>query len=240
MEELECERCRFASNAVTTDRPISSIKALTTGEAFVQDEASQIQTVALDAKKGMTVIDVCACPGGKSFGAAVSMDNEGFVYSFDIHSSKLSLIDSTAKKLGISIIESSEHDSTVTKERLIGKADRVICDGPCSGLGVLSKKADLRHRDENLNVDLPDLQYRILSASSKYLKDGGILIYSTCTLRKAENEDVVTKFIQNNPDFVLEDFVITDYLVSQNGMLTLFPNVHETDGFFIAKIKRNS
>jgi len=103
---------------------------------------------------------------------------------------------------------------------------------------VLSKKADLRHRDEGLNYELPDLQYKILSSSSKYLKDGGILIYSTCTLRKVENEDIVTSFIKNNPDYVLEDFVITDDLRSDCGMLTLFPSIHGTDGFFIAKIRK--
>jgi len=229
---------RYADTAVITDMPVSQIIALKNGDAFVQDEASQIQTKALDAKAGMNVIDVCACPGGKSFGAAVSMKNIGSVTSFDIHASKLPLIEKGAEKLGISIIKTEQHDSTVVKDELINKFDRVICDVPCSGLGVLSKKADLRHRDEGLNYELPDLQYKILSSSSKYLKDGGILIYSTCTLRKVENEDIVTSFIKNNPDYVLEDFVITDDLRSDCGMLTLFPSIHGTDGFFIAKIRK--
>lgn len=231
---------KYADTAVITDLPVSHIDALKNGDAFVQDEASQIQTKALDAKAGMNVIDVCACPGGKSFGAAVSMKNIGSVASFDIHASKLPLIEKGAENLGISIIKTEKHDSTIAKDELINKFDRVICDVPCSGLGVLSKKADLRHRDESLNDELPDLQYKILCSSAKYLKDGGILIYSTCTLRKDENEDIVTNFIQNNPDYDLEDFVITDDLRSEGGMMTLFPNVHGTDGFFIAKIKKMS
>jgi 16S rRNA (cytosine967-C5)-methyltransferase len=145
-----------------------------------------------------------------------------------------------AQKLGIDIIKAVEHDSTVTEPNLEGLADRVICDVPCSGLGVLSKKADLRLRDENLNEDLPNLQYQILCASSKYLKVGGVLIYSTCTLRSVENEDVVTRFVKENPNYILEDFTVTNDLFSCNGMLNLFPHKHETDGFFIAKIKRIS
>lgn len=238
--QVNGELGKYADTTVITDMPVSQIEALKRGEAFVQDEASQIQTKALSAQSGMSVIDVCACPGGKSFGAAVSMKNTGSVTSFDIHSSKLPLIDKGAERLGISIIRTEQHDSTMVKDDFINKFDRVICDVPCSGLGVLSKKADLRHRDENLNEELPALQYKILSSSAKYLKQGGILIYSTCTLRKVENEDIVTLFVKNNPDFVLEDFEITDDLRSKDGMLTLFPNVHQTDGFFIAKIKRIS
>ena len=228
----------YAETAVLTDLPVSQIVALENGEAFVQDEASQIQTKVLDAKPGMNVIDVCACPGGKSFGAAISMQNFGSIISFDIHASKLPLIEKGAQRLGISIIKAQQHDSTVTKEEFVNSFDRVICDVPCSGLGVLSKKADLRHRDESLNDDLPALQYKILSASAKYLKSDGILIYSTCTLRKAENENIVTKFVSENPNFVLEDFVVANDLKSDQGMLTLFPNVHKTDGFFIAKIRK--
>lgn len=229
---------KYANTAVITDMPVSQIKALKSGEAFVQDEASQIQTKVLSAEPSMNVIDVCACPGGKSFGAAIAMKNIGSLTSFDIHSSKLPLIEKGAERLGISIIKTAQHDSTVAKEEFINKFDRVICDVPCSGLGVLSKKADLRHRDEKLNDDLPDLQYKILSASAKYLKNDGVLIYSTCTLRKVENEDIVNRFVSENTDYVLEDFEVTNDLRSKRGMITLFPNIHETDGFFIAKIRK--
>lgn len=240
LNEIGGKKCKYVSSGIISDKPISEIKALSDGRAFVQDEASQIQTAVLDARPEMTVIDVCACPGGKSFGAAITMENRGRIYSFDLHASKLPLISNMAQKLGIDIIKAVEHDSTVTETNLAGLADRVICDVPCSGLGVLSKKADLRLRDEKLNEDLPNLQYQILCASSKYLKVGGVLIYSTCTLRSVENEDVVTRFVKENPNYILEDFTVTNDLFSCNGMLNLFPHKHETDGFFIAKIKRNS
>ena len=120
---------------------------------------------------------------------------------------------------------------------LFGKADRVICDAPCSGLGVLGKKPDLRYKDLDSVESLADLQYSILSASSKYLKEGGIMVYSTCTLNPLENENVVERFIYENTDFEMVPFAIGE-INADSGMLTLLPHIHHTDGFFMAKIRR--
>ena len=131
----------------------------------------------------------------------------------------------------------SQRDATTPDSDLIGKADKVICDAPCSGLGVLGKKSDLRYKDMESAFELPKLQLQILNSSAKYLKAGGVLVYSTCTLNPEENEKVVSQFLENNPDFVLTPFILGDTEYKE-GMLTLLPHVHHTDGFFIAKITR--
>lgn len=198
---------------------------------------SQLATLALDPRDGDTVVDACAAPGGKSFGAALLMHDSGSVLSLDVHENKLSLIENEAKKLGLSTIKTATHDSAEPIAEMIGRADRVICDVPCSGLGVISKKSDLRYNAKEDARELCDLQYRILTASSKYLAVGGVLVYSTCTLRKAENEDNVARFLQENSQYKLLPFEIGT-LRTDNGMLTLFPGTVSSDGFFIAKITR--
>ncbi len=213
------------------------LEGFSEGEFFVEDTASCTAVTALMPKENETLIDVCACPGGKSFASAILMKNTGKIYSFDLHESKLSLITSGAQRLGISTISTAARDATEPDETLFGIADKVICDVPCSGLGVLGKKPDLRYKDEMTLSSLPALQLEILRQSSKYLKNGGELLYSTCTLNKTENEDVTEAFLAENPDFKRVDFTVEN-LRSEGGMLTLLPNIHKTDGFFMAKFKR--
>ena len=217
--------------------PVSSLTALESGECFVQDAASQTAAMILGAEPDMEVADVCACPGGKSFSIAIFMENRGKVHSFDLHESKLPLITQGAKRLGIDIIEAKAHDSSHALPELVGKMDRVLCDVPCSGLGVLSKKSDLRYKDEESVRNLPPLQAAILKASAPYVKVGGVLVYSTCTLRRAENEEVVTKFLAAHPEFEAVAIDTCGYS-AEDGMLTLFPDGKGSDGFFIAKMKR--
>ncbi len=205
------------------------------GLFFVQDAACAISTEALGIREGDRIIDVCACPGGKSFAAAIV--SRADVYSFDIHESKLSLIEDGAKRLGLDGITVGECDATEPRKELFGLFDKVICDVPCSGLGVLGKKPDIRHRDNKSLQELPDLQYNILSASVKYLKDDGIILYSTCTLNPDENERVIERFLADHADFTALDFTVGD-ITSKSGMLTLLPHVHATDGFFIAKLRK--
>ena len=206
------------------------------GMFFVQDAACAISIEALDVKGGEKIIDVCACPGGKTFAAAI-LSRTGEVQAFDIHESKLSLIEDGRDRLGLSNVKVGERDATKPDEELFGTFDRVICDVPCSGLGVLAKKPDIRHKDNQSLQNLPELQYEILCASSNYLKDDGILVYSTCTLNPEENERVVERFIAEHKDFCTVDFAVGD-IFSDGGMLTLLPHVHGTDGFFVAKIKK--
>lgn len=205
------------------------------GLFFVQDRASAVSSMALSPIFDGVTVDVCSAPGGKSFASAILSGDTGRNYSFDLHESKLSLIESGADRLGLKSISVDERDALTPDESLLGKADRVICDVPCSGLGVLGKKPDLRYKDLTALTSLPPLQLDILTASAGYLKSGGELLYSTCTLNPMENEQVVEKFLENNPDFALADFTVGS-LKSERGMLYMLPHIHSTDGFFMAKI----
>lgn len=198
------------------------------GEWFVQDEASRAATVLLGAKAGETVVDTCACPGGKSFSAAIDMENTGRIYSFDLHRNKLSLIEKGAEKLGISIIETSERDARKPDESLLGRADRVLCDAPCSGLGVIAKKPDIRYKNLDEIKKLPEIQYAVLCGAAEYVRDGGVLVYSTCTLNPDENENTVTKFLSEHGDFSLDS------------MKTFFPHRDGCDGFFAARMIKHT
>jgi 16S rRNA (cytosine967-C5)-methyltransferase len=209
------------------------------GYFFVQDRASAICAEALSPKVGQLVVDVCAAPGGKSFAAAICGEDKLDIRSFDLHSSKLSLIESGRDRLGLGSITVAQRDATSPDESLLGMADRVICDAPCSGLGVLGKKADLRYKDLSVLEELPPLQLEILTKSAGYLKVGGVLVYSTCTLNPSENEGVVKGFLQNNPNYELLPFAVGE-LKAEEGTLTLRPDLHGTDGFFMAKIIRKA
>lgn len=217
---------------------VTELVELTEGLATVQDEASQICVRTLGATPGDVVYDVCACPGSKSFGAAMTMENEGRILAFDIHKSKLSLVERGAERLGISVISVEAHDARDEMSELIGTADRVICDVPCSGLGVLAKKPEIRYKDMTECAPLPKIQLDILENVSKYLKVGGVLVYSTCTVLPAENEENIKNFLAAHGNFSLTPFSVGG-LDAESGMITLLPHVHGTDGFFIARLTRN-
>ncbi len=227
---------KFSKNGIKLDGsfPVTDLYGFSDGLFFVQDEASQICTSLISEVNDNTVVaDVCACPGGKTFSAAITLGNRGKVYSFDLHKNRIKLIDSGAQRLGLTNIVTEARDARNGKEELFGCADYVICDVPCSGLGVIAKKPDIRYKDKSDIENLPSVQYDILCESVKYLKKGAVLIYSTCTLRKAENEDIVLKFIENNPGYRLES---TDIFGKDDGYVTLHPHKTFTDGFFVAKI----
>ena len=205
------------------------------GLFLVQDEASSLAAEALGVTAGDRVIDVCAAPGGKILSAAASVGGVGEFYAFDLHESKLSLIRESADRLGLSLTV-APCDATVGDASLFGTADRVICDVPCSGLGVLGKKPDLRMRERR--ADLAPLGLSILQTSARYVKTGGHLLYSTCTLSPDENEENVRAFLAACDAFVPVEFSFAGGLASKDGMLTLLPHRHGTDGFFMAKLKR--
>ena len=207
------------------------------GHFFVQDRASLISAIALGAKEGELIVDTCACPGGKSFATAVLTKDLADIRSFDLHFAKLSLITGGAERLGLSSVKAEQRDALEPDLTLIGKADKVICDVPCSGLGVLGKKADLRYKDPEGVEALPELQLNILTESAKYLRSGGILTYSTCTLLPSENGEVIDKFLEANPEFEPIDFTAAGF-ASEGGRLTLVPSRHGCDGFFVARIRR--
>ena len=226
------------------DGAVTATEAFARGDFFIQDEASQLCVAALDAHPGDTAVDTCACPGSKSFGVALSMENEGRVYSFDLHKSKLSLIESGARRLGLTVITVGERDGRRPDPALLGGCDRVLCDVPCSGLGVIAKKPEIRHKDLTESARLPAIQKAILEASAGYVKPGGVLVYSTCTILPAENGEVIAAFLGEHPEFEPCDFLfparsddVAD-IRSEGGMVTLLPHEHRTDGFFIARLRR--
>lgn len=215
------------SGVMLPSAPIASLPGFSDGLFFVQDEASQLCVEALDARTGMTVLDICACPGSKSFGAAIDMENCGRVISCDLHRNKLSLVERSAERLGISIIETEARDGREPKDEWLGQADRVLCDVPCSGFGVLAKKPELRYKDPDVCAALPDIQLAIVENACLYVKAGGLLVYSTCTLLPRENGENVARFLERNSSFSL---------LRER---TLYPDVDGTDGFYFAVLKRN-
>ena len=193
------------------------------GLFFVQGTASALAVKALSPKKESLVLDVCACPGGKSFAAAMALCNTGEIHSFDLHESKLSLIEKGAKRLGIDNIFTEAHDAREPFSEFESRADFVIADVPCSGLGVISKKPDIRQKNKADIERLPDIQKRILESAAKALKPGGVLLYSTCTLNPEENECVTNAFLKTCKGFSRRD----------GFPVTYFPGDVTEDGFFV-------
>ena len=202
---------------------------------FVEDEASRIAAKAVGAEPGDRIADVCACPGGKTFSMALDMENRGEVRSFDLHANKLSLVRKGAQRLGLTVVTADARDARDPDPELVGRMDRVLCDAPCSGFGVIAKKPDLRYRDPSTAERLPGIQREVLHGASRYVRPGGILLYSTCTLNRAENEDTAEAFLREHPDFALcEDERLP------GGMRAFFPHTDGTDGFFAAKMIRRT
>ena len=228
---------RFSPNGITLRGSVRELYGFSEGLFFVQDEASQIVTEALGALPEETVMDLCACPGSKSFGAAIRMQNKGCVLSFDLHEKKLPLISSGAARLGVDIITPAVRDGRNPIPERFESADRVLCDVPCSGFGVLAKKPELRYKNPEASAALPDIQLAILENGCRYVRPGGVLVYSTCTILPEENEKNVFRFLEAHPEFSLEPFSVGELSVSE-GYLTLLPDTHPTDGFFIAKFKK--
>ncbi len=232
------EKTQYSPHGLTLTGSVRELYGYNDGLFFVQDEASQICVEALDAHEGMTVLDICACPGSKSFGAAISMKNRGTLLSFDLHQSKLSLIESGARRLGIDIISTRACDGRTFIPELSLAADRVLCDVPCSGFGVLAKKPELRYKNPDDSRALPDIQMAILENACKYVKPDGILVYSTCTILPEENEQNIRRFLDSHSEFSLCPFHVGTLDVT-DGMITLLPDKYPTDGFFIAKLRKN-
>lgn len=229
---------KYTDDIIKCSVPVSEIKDLIdTGKAFIQDESSRLCAKAVGAEPNERVADVCACPGGKTFSMAVDMKNKGEIKASDLHKNKLSLIEKGAKKLGIDIISTREQNAKSYLSEYEGYFDRVLCDVPCSGLGVIFKKPDIKYKSVESIKSLPEIQYDILQNCSNYVKVGGVLVYSTCTICKAENEDNIVRFLSENQSFESVDFTLGD-VSSKNGMYTFLPHINETDGFFVAKLRR--
>ena len=197
------------------------------GAVAVQDGASQMAVEALKVGKNMRVLDLCSAPGGKTAYIAQLMENSGEVISCDIHEHKLELIKNNLKRLGITNTCVMLNDATALREDFKDNFDRVLADVPCSGLGVLRRKPDIKWtKSEFANAELVKIQRQIFENAALYVKKGGILLYSTCTINRAENEDAVCAFLTNHPEFTLIE------------KRQLLPHTDNTDGFFYAALER--
>ena len=219
------------------DEPLQFIRM---GLCQAQDESSMLVAHVVAPQPGETVIDACAAPGGKSTHLATLMQNRGRIVAVDIHAHKIQLIEDNQRRLGLSIIEAKQMDATQLHQTMADQADRVLVDAPCSGLGVLRRRPDARWRKEDSLQGLPPLQKAILTSAAQCVKPGGVLVYSTCTLEPAENEAIVSGFLAENPQFVLDE--TGSYLPTPRTekMITLWPQRDGTDGFFIARMVRKA
>ena len=194
---------------------------------IVQDEAAQLVCLKLHPEPGEKVLDACSAPGGKTTYLAGMMNNEGRIDAWDLHPHRVKLVESLAKQLGITIIQASQHDATNYVTELRNHYDKILLDVPCSGLGVIRKKPDIKWQRKPEDIEeLIKIQEEILDTCSEYLKNGGILVYSTCTVLPQENEEQIRKFLSKHLDFSLKE------------KINLYPNIDGMDGFFIAVLKK--
>ena len=218
---------------------LESLPSFRDGLYYVQDAAAKLSVLCAQIPQNSRVLDCCAAPGGKSFAAAMVMGGTGSVTSCDIHSHKIPLIEAGAKRLGIENLTAQCQDGAVFNQAWENAMDAVIADVPCSGYGIIRKKPDIRYKDPSSMKDLPQLQLQILTNQARYVRPGGVLLYSTCTLVRGENEGVVEAFLNDHPDFTLEPLPLPAvFPKNESGMLALVPGEYDTDGFFIARLRK--
>jgi len=223
------------------DQSIEVLEAFKNGGFSVQDTSSMLVGYVVGPKEGELVIDVCAAPGGKTTHMAELMGDKGQVVAFDIHNHKIDLINSYAHRLNLQSIKAKSWDATKVLEEYIEQADKVLVDAPCSGLGIIRRKPEIRYNKSVEDIhQLKEIQLEIMKTSAKYVKKNGQLIYSTCTIDKEENIDNIKRFLELHPNFILEDINsdLPEALRSKEKFLQLLPGDHGLDGFFIARLKR--
>jgi 16S rRNA (cytosine967-C5)-methyltransferase len=226
--------------------PTSELPFIKEGLFIIQDEASELVTFILDPKPGERILDACAAPGGKTTHMAQRMENQGEIYALDLSEGKLDLVEEMCQRLGIKIVKTTKGDAVKSLPILQGvKFDRILADVPCSGFGTVRRNPDLKWRRKEKDIGrLSELQFAILNNLSAYVKEGGVLIFSTCTVFHEENEDVVEKFLRGRPEFKIDgiDEVLREKLrpFLQNGYFKTFPPKNEMDGFFVARLRKES
>lgn len=222
LKKIDCRKGNLPDSIIA-----KKISDFETSLYVVQDEAAQLACLTLDPKEGEHVLDACSAPGGKTTYLAQLMNNKGDIDAWDIHEHRVKLVKDTAKKLGINIIFAKIHDATLYDTFCFDKYDKILLDVPCSGLGVIRKKPEIKWTRTEENIEeLLKVQEQILDNCSRYLKSGGTLVYSTCTILKRENEEQIEKFLQNNKRFELVE------------EKKLYPHIDGTDGFYIAKLRK--
>ena len=218
---------------------IEELPAFKEGLFYVQDPASRLSVLCAELpKEDIRILDCCAAPGGKSFAAAIATGGKASITSCDVHPHKAELIAKGAERLGLPITAMVQ-DATAFRADWESAFDGVICDAPCSGYGIIRKKPDIRYKDITKMKELPQLQRSILEVQCRYVKPGGVLLYSTCTLVHAENEGMVESFLQDHPEFYLEPLPLPAiFPENRSGMQALIPGEYDTDGFFISRLRR--
>ena len=208
------------------------------GLYYLQEPSAMCAAPLLGAAEGERVLDLCAAPGGKAFAAAMEMGDEGEITACDIHRHKLALIEKGARRLGLRCIRAELADGRQTREEWREAFDLVLCDVPCSGLGIIRKKPDIRYKDPAALAGLPAVQGAILDNASRYVRPGGVLLYATCTVLPEENEGVTAAFLEKRRAFRKEPFTLPGPAGETEGSLTLWPQRHGTDGFYICKMRK--
>ena len=216
---------------------LERLQAFRDGLFYVQDCAARLAVTAAKLKPGQRVLDCCAAPGGKSFAAAIDMQNRGEVISCDIHPHKIKLLEAGRDRLGLDMIRPMLQSAAERREEWVEAFDAVITDVPCSGLGIIRKKPDIRYKDPEPLKGLPKVQKAILDNCCAYVKAGGTLIYATCTLLRRENEELVQNFLAQHSEFELEPLGL-NVSGGERSMLTFWPHIHNTDGFFVTRLRK--
>ena len=221
---------------------LEQLPAFREGLFYVQDPAAKLSVLCAGLPEtGGNALDCCAAPGGKSFAAAIAMGGKGSIVSCDIYPHKTALIENGAARLGLTNITARQQDASQVVPEWVGAMDTVIADVPCSGLGIIRKKPDIRYKNLKELEDLPALQLKILETQASYVRPGGTLLYSTCTVLKRENEDVVSAFLAVHGEFTTEPLPLPGvFSKNETGMLTLIPGEYDTDGFFICRLRRKA
>lgn len=239
---VKCYKVSGIEEAIRVEnlKNIENNKLFKEGLFTIQDISSMLVGKVINPSEKSKVLDVCSAPGGKSTHLATLMKNTGNVVSRDIFEHKLKLIKSSVDRLGLKNIEVEKFDATRLDNNSIEKFDYVLADVPCSGMGIIRRKPEIKYKEEKEIKDITIIQKKILDNASRYVKIGGIIVYSTCTIFDTENIDIVKKFIEENDNFELVkiDEVNVDLENQEKGYLKIYPNIHGMDGFFIAKLKR--
>lgn len=227
--------------AIKGGKSIETNQLFLDGKITVQDESAMLIAPLLELEEGMTVIDLCSAPGGKTTHIAEILQNTGKVMAFDVHEGKLGLIKENCERLGITNVETRVNDATKLNPDLVGVSDRILIDVPCSGIGIIRKKPEIKWNKKRADLrEIVPIQREIMENTWKYLKSGGIMLYSTCTLNKEENEENIEWFLDKHNDCEIKKIFVgkQDNLVyNRNGSLTIMPNEH-MDGFFVAKLQK--
>ena len=218
---------------------LTALAPFRAGKFLVQDPAARLVSQIAGVGPGMRVLDVCAAPGGKSFSAAFAMEDQGEILACDLHENKLKRIREGAERLGLACIQTTAADGRVFRPEWEAAFDVVLVDAPCSGLGIIRKKPDVRYKKPDDLFALPVIQRAILDNAARYVKPGGTLVYSTCTILPEENEGVSDSFLAEHPDFGRTPFALPSPVGETEGQVTLWPHRHGTDGFYICRMTRN-